>query len=103
MISILLFQTHIDADIFHHWIVQGLLPKIPVGSLIVMDNASFHKRDDIRLSIEKAGCFLGFLPPYAPDLNPIEHLRARFKSIRLKHRSPIHDVFSFFERQIISN
>ena len=96
LISIFLFQTNIDAEIFYHWVVQGLLPKIPVGSVIVMDNASFHKRDDIRHVIEKAGCILEFLPPYSPDLNPIEHQWAKLKSVRVKNRCSIHEIFTAF-------
>ena len=95
LISTFLFQTHIDAEIFYHWVVQGLLPKVPVGSVIVMDNASFHKRDDIRQAIENAGSILEFLPPYSPDLNPIEHQWATLKSIRVKNRCSIHEIFRF--------
>lgn len=94
LISVFLFQTNIDADIFHRWVVQGLLPKVPIGSVIVMDNASFHKRDDIRLSIEKAGYILEFLPAYSPDLNPIEHTWAQLKSIRKKKRCSIDEIFT---------
>ena len=61
----------------------------------MMDNASFHKRDEIRQSIEKAGCILEFLPPYSPDLNPIEHQWAKLKSIRAKHRSSVEEIFTF--------
>jgi len=43
------------------------------NSVIVMDNASFHKQDDARQLIEQAGHSLEFLPPYSPDLKPIEH------------------------------
>ncbi|WP_236839444.1 transposase [Beggiatoa leptomitoformis] len=46
------------------WITQELLPKLPQNSVIVIDNATSHKRSDIHT----AG-----LPPYSPDLNPIEH------------------------------
>jgi transposase len=95
LITIFLFQANIDADIFHHWVVQDLLLKVPAGSVIVMDNASFHKRDDIRQSIEKAGCILEFLPTYSPDLNPIEHKWAQLKSIRSKNRCSIEEIFAF--------
>jgi transposase len=55
-----LFQFNIDANTFYSWVVQDLLPKVPKGSVIVMDNASFHKRDDIRDAIEKAGVLWNF-------------------------------------------
>ena len=47
-----------------------------------MDNASFHKRADIIEAIENHGCVLELLPPYSPDLNPIERKWAQAKSIR---------------------
>lgn len=47
---------HVNSDVFHAWMTQDLLPKVPVGSVIVMNNASFHKRDDIVQSIQRAGC-----------------------------------------------
>jgi len=50
-----------------------LLPKTQPGQVIIMDNASFHRARRIRQTIEKAGCFLLFLPSYSPDFNPIEH------------------------------
>jgi hypothetical protein len=41
-------------------------------SVLIMDNASIHKSDALRLAVEAAGCLLVFLPPYSPDFNPIE-------------------------------
>lgn len=52
-----------------------------------MDNATFHKSEIVRHTIERAGCKLLFLPPYSPDLNPIEKFWAYFKS---KVRSLLH-------------
>jgi transposase len=43
-----------------------------------MDNATFHKREDIQTAIQQAGMTLEYLPPYSPDLNPIEHKWAEF-------------------------
>jgi len=67
------------------WLEQILLPEIPKGSTIVMDNAAFHKTAETRKIIEEAGCFLLFLPTYSPDFNPIEHywntLKARLKPL----------------------
>ena len=73
---------------------QDLLPKVPTGSVIVMDDASFHKRDDIIQSIQQASCIAEFLPPYSPDFNPIEHTLAQLKSIRNKMRCSIDELFS---------
>ena len=50
------------------------------GQVIIMDNATFHKSQETRLLVEKAGCKILFLPPYSPDLNPIEKIWNQFKS-----------------------
>ncbi len=89
-----MFQFNIDANAFYSWVVQDLLPKVPKGSVIVRDNASFHKRDDIREAIEKAGSMLEFLPAYSPDLNPIEHKWAQLKAIRRKKRCSLDEIFT---------
>ena len=59
-----------------------------------MDNAAFHKREDILNCIKSAGCIPEFLPPYSPDLNPIEHSWAQLKSIRKKQRYTINELFA---------
>ena len=72
-----------NANIFTTWVEQDLLPKLPAKSVFVIhaspaapqdavDNATFHKRFDTLEMIEKAGHIALFLPPYYPDLNPIE-------------------------------
>lgn len=94
LITVTLFQFNVNADVFHAWMTKDLLPKIPVGTVIVMDNASFHKRNDIVNSIQQAGCIAEFLPPYSPDLNPIEHTWAQLKSIRHKMRYSVDELFS---------
>lgn len=73
---------------------QDLLPKVPKNSVIVLDNAAFHKREDILNSIKSAGCVAEFLPPYSPDLNPIEHSWAQLKSLRQKFRYSLDELFS---------
>ena len=94
-IAIELFDSYINSDIFYAWLVQSLLPKIPPNSVIVMDNASFHKRDDMIQVIQEYGHTIEFLPPYSPDLNPIEHKWAQAKSLRRKLLcSPFH-LFSY--------
>ncbi|MEN9596587.1 MAG: hypothetical protein RL236_1021 [Pseudomonadota bacterium] len=94
LLTVSLFSFNVNSDVFHAWMTQDLLPKVPVGSVIVMDNASFHKREDIIQHIQHAGCIAEFLPPYSPDLNPIEHTWAQLKSIRNKMRCSIDELFS---------
>jgi len=59
-----------------------------------MDNASFHKRADILQAIDDHDCILEFLPPYSPDLNPIEHKWAQAKASRRKNRCDVDELFS---------
>ena len=51
-----------------------------------MDNATFHKREDIQTAIRGAGHILEYLPAYSPDLNPIERKWAQAKAVRRQHR-----------------
>ena len=71
-ITLSLFASSINSDVFYAWLTQDLLPKVKSGAVIVMDNATFHKRSDMLEAITNAGCIPEFLPPYSPDLNPIE-------------------------------
>lgn len=90
LVTVALFPFNVDTDVFYAWLTQDLLPKISAGTVIVMDNASFHKRTDIK----SKGCILELLPTYSPDLNPIEHTLAQLKSIRHHIRCSIDDLFS---------
>ena len=94
LITVSLFVGSINADTFYSWIIKDLLPKLPKNCVIVMDNATFHKRHDIIQAIQNAGHILEYLPPYSPDLNPIEHKWAQIKSIRRKEKCSIEEVFA---------
>jgi len=93
-ITLSLFSFNINSDVFYAWLTQDLLPKLQKDTVIVMDNASFHKRNDMFAAIEKEGCIAEFLPPYSPDLNPIEKKWAQAKSIRRKLRCTIDELFN---------
>jgi transposase len=58
-----------------------------------MDNASFHKRDDIKQAILDAGHILEYLPAYSPELNPIEHKWTQAKAMRRQSHCSVDDVF----------
>ncbi|MDO9213042.1 MAG: transposase, partial [Methylococcales bacterium] len=75
------------------WVVQCLLPVLPSNSVVVIDNASFHKRQDIQEAITQAGHILEYLPPYYPDLNPIEKKWAQAKAIRRQKRCSVDELF----------
>jgi len=72
------------SKMFEVWFVSVLLTEIPTGSVIRMDNASFHRKKVLRRLAEEAGFRIIFFPPYSPDLNPIEKVWANFKKF-LKH------------------
>lgn len=94
-LNVCLFDCNINADIFHAWITQELLPNIPKNAVIVLDNAAFHKRNDILTAVEQQGHTLEFLPPYSPDLNPIEKKWAQAKSIRRKFGYTPEELFIY--------
>jgi hypothetical protein len=62
----------INGEIFLGYVRQHLVPTLAAGDVVIMDNLSSHKRVGVREAIEAAGATLLFLPPYSPDLNPIE-------------------------------
>lgn len=92
-VTLSLVEGSINSDIFYAWLTKALLPKLPIGAVIVMDNASFHKRADILATIEQRGFILELLPSYSPDLNPIESKWAQAKDIRRQHRCDVDTLF----------
>ena len=68
--------------VFNDWLERQLSPRLNDIHVVVMDNVSFHKGKKTKDLIEKTGARLLFLPPYSPDLNPIEHNFAAIKTIR---------------------
>lgn len=69
----------INGDVFEAFVEQVLVPHLREGDVVVTDNLSSHKRPRTRQLIEAAGAYLVFLPPYSPDLNPIEMIFAKIK------------------------
>ena len=91
--TVSLFQTNVDTEIFNSWVIQDLIPKLPINSVVIMDNASFHKGVVMQKAIEDAGHTLLYLPPYSPDLNPIEKKWAQAKAIRRRVGGTIERLF----------
>jgi transposase len=69
----------VNGDVFEAFVEQVLVPELRSGDVVIMDNLSSHKRQRTRELIEEAGARLVFLPPYSPDLNPIEMIFAKIK------------------------
>ncbi len=93
LLTLALFDCNINTDAFSSWAEQDLMPKLPSESVLVMDNASFHKSKSMQEKIEAAGHILEYSPPYSPDLNPIEHKWAQAKSKRRKYQCGIDELF----------
>ena len=74
----------INGVIFRAYVDQVLVPTLKPGDLVVMDNLGSHKSQGVRKAIRAAGAKLFFLPPYSPDLNPIEQAFAKMKTLLRK-------------------
>jgi transposase len=71
-------------EVFEAYLEQVLAPTLKPGQIVVMDNLSSHKGPRVRALIEGRGCELIYLPPYSPDLNPIEEAFAKLKGLMRK-------------------
>ena len=71
----------IDGTSFLDYVVKVLVPDLKPGDVVVLDNLSSHKSEAIKAAIEAAGAALMFLPPYSPDLNPIELMFSKLKTL----------------------
>lgn len=87
MIAPCVFDGPIDAESFLAWVVQFLVPDLHPGDIVVMDNLSSHKNKKVRQAIRAAGAKLFYLPPYSPDLNPIEQAFSKLKTLLRKENA----------------
>lgn len=74
----------INGRSFAAWVEQFLVPGLKPGDVVIMDNLGSHKGPSIRRAIRAAGAKLFYLPPYSPDLNPIEQVFAKLKHLMRK-------------------
>lgn len=75
------FDGPMDGEMFLAWVKQGLVPVLEAGDVVIVDNLATHKVAGVREAIEAAGARLEYLPPYSPDLNPIENLWSKVKQL----------------------
>ncbi len=80
----MLLEGAMNGVAFKAYVEQVLAPSLRPGDIVVMDNLSSHKVDGVRQAIKAAGAFLLYLPPYSPDLNPIELAFAKLKALLRK-------------------
>lgn len=81
----LVLDGPINGEAFLAWVKQFLVPTLKAGDIVVMDNLSSHKVEGVWEAIEAVGARLEYLPPYSPDLNPIEKAFAKLKALLRKY------------------
>ncbi len=78
------FDRPMNAAIFEEWVEKCLVPTLSKGDVVVMDNLSSHKGPRVEQLIQAAGAELRYLPPYSPDMNPIEKAFSKLKAFLRK-------------------
>ncbi len=76
----LAIEGAIYSTVFVRWLTEWLLPILPRGTTVVLDNLSVHRHEEVRPAVEGAGCHLRYLPPYSPDFNPINQVFSQLKA-----------------------
>ena len=79
-IAPMLLDGPMDGEVFRAWCEQMLAPALRPGNIVIMDNLAAHKVAGVSQAIEARGATLLYLPPYSPDLNPIENAFAKLKA-----------------------
>ena len=84
MMAPMVLDGPMDGPAFLAWMEKMLAPTLAVGDIVVMDNLPAHKPEAVRAVIAAKGAELRYLPPYSPDLNPIEMAFSKFKALLRK-------------------
>lgn len=84
LLATLRFEGYTNKEIFKQYLTKVLLPILKKDQIIILDNAKFHKGEDIKELIESKECRIKYLPSYSPDLNPIEKKWAQIKKLYRK-------------------
>ena len=79
IVAPMIYDGTTDSTLFEDWFEYHFLPVVPEGSYCILDNATFHRKSRLHALAENVGCRVIFLPPYSPDLNPIENFWAWLK------------------------
>ena len=99
IVAMMYIASSVNGIIFKTYIEKLLIPKLRRGQFVIFDNVSFHKSKELIELIESTGAKVVFLPPYSPDLSPIEKMWSKIKGIlkRIKPRSKEEFHNSLFE------
>ena len=84
IVSVMTVEGATDSEVFCAFLEHVLGPKLKPGDVLVLDNVGAHRTADVRRLVEKMGAKVLFLPPYSPDLNPIEECWSKVKSLLRK-------------------
>jgi len=84
--AVMTIESPTDGEVFTAYVEQVLCPQLQAGDVVILDNLSAHKVTGIRELIEACGARLLYLPPYSPDLNPIEQAWSKFKQCCARRR-----------------
>lgn len=89
IVGTMYIESAVDCVIFKEYVKEILVPKLQRGQYVIFDNVSFHKSEEVIDLIERVGAKVVFLPPYSPDLSPIEKMWSKLKELlkRLKPRT----------------
>lgn len=87
IVAMMYIASAVNGTIFKTYIEKLLIPKLRRGQFVIFDNVSFHKSKELIDLIERTGAKVVFLPPYSPDLSPIEKMWSKIKEI-LKRKKP---------------
>ena len=88
------FDGPINGECFRAYVEQILIPTLKPGDIVIVDNLGSHKAKAVRDAIKAAGARLWFLPPYSPDLNPIEQTFAKIKHwMRMAQKRTMEEVW----------
>jgi transposase len=74
-------RGNVNGEMVEKYFKEYLVKELKPGQIVVLDNASYHKRKGIQKAVEEVGCKLLFLPAYSPDFNPIEQLWSQLKRL----------------------
>jgi transposase len=91
----------VDADVFLIYLSEVLLPCLKKRDVVVMDNLSAHKVAGVRQMIEGRGARLIYLPPYSPDLNPVEECWSKLKALLRKAKARTREALEEAIRQAL--
>ena len=89
-----IINAPMNGKLFEVYVETQLAPTLEVGDVVILDNVAFHKSKKAEQLVRERGAWLLFLPPYSPDLNPIEMAYSKLKSLLRKHAARTFDAIS---------